>query len=63
MNESANLFFSGVYLGKLLTLYLYSKFSVIIKHKVQNINRVVNKITGVLLVVIAMFQAVKLYAF
>ncbi|RLD27823.1 MAG: hypothetical protein DRI75_08520 [Bacteroidetes bacterium] len=57
------LFFSGVYLGKLLTLYLYSKFSLAIKLRVQNINQIINKITGVLLVVIAVFQIVKLYAF
>ena len=57
------LFFTGIYLGKLLTLYLYSKFSLIIKNRVQNINHTVNKITGILLVVIATFQAVKLYAF
>ncbi len=57
------LFFSGIYLGKLLTLYLYSKFSMVVKTKVHNINRVINKATGVLLVVIAVFQVVKLYIF
>ena len=57
------LFFSGIYLGKLLTLYLYSKFSMVVKTKVHNINRVINKVTGVLLVVIAVFQVVKLYIF
>ncbi|AUP78841.1 LysE family transporter [Flavivirga eckloniae] len=55
------LFFSGVYLGKLLTLYFYSRFSTFIKNKVKNITSVINKITGVLLVVIAFVQAVKLY--
>lgn len=57
------LFFSGIYLGKLLTLYLYSKFSMVVKTRVHNINRVINKVTGVLLMVIAVFQVVKLYAF
>ena len=57
------LFFSGVYIGKILTLYLYSKFSSIIKNRVQNITTIVNKVTGVLLVVIGVVQAIKLYAF
>lgn len=57
------LFFSGIYLGKLLTLYLYSKFSMVVKSRVHNINRVINKVTGVLLMVIAVFHVVKLYAF
>ncbi len=57
------LFFSGVYLGKLLTLYFYSRFSLLIKSKVQNITLVVNKITGALLVVIGVFQVIKLYTF
>ena len=54
------LFFSGVYLGKLLTLYLYSKFSIIIKSKIQNVTLVVNKITGVLLITIGIAQTLKL---
>lgn len=57
------LFFSGIYLGKLLTLYLYSKFSMVVKSRVHNINRVINKVTGVLLMVIAVLNVVKLYAF
>ena len=57
------LFFFGVYIGKVLTLYLYSKFSNIIKHKSQNINLIINKVTGVLLVVIGLVQAIKIYAF
>lgn len=56
------LFFSGIYLGKIVTLYAYSRFSLFIKEKSQNISVKVNKITGVLLIVIAVFQAVKLYA-
>lgn len=55
------LFFLGVYIGKVLTLYFYSKLSSVIKNKVQNISLVVNKVTGVLLVVIGFAQALKLY--
>ena len=54
------LFFTGVYLGKLVTLYLYSKFSMSIKNKVQNITGVINKVTGVLLIIIGIAQAIKL---
>ena len=54
------LFFIGVYFGKLLTLYLYSKFSIVIKNKVQNITMVINKVTGILLFVIGVAQAIKL---
>ena len=57
------LFFFGVYSGKLLTLYLYSRFSLIIKNRVQNMSLIINKVTGVLFVVIGLLQAVKLYAF
>jgi len=55
------LFFFGVYIGKLLTLYFYSRISIVIKNKVQNISLVINKVTGVLLLVIGFVQAVKLY--
>ena len=57
------LFFFGVYIGKLFTLFLYSRFSLLIKNKVQNITLIINKVTGVLLVIIGMLQAVKLYVF
>jgi threonine/homoserine/homoserine lactone efflux protein len=55
------LFFSGVYLGKLLTLYGYSKMSVIIKDRVKNITLIVNKLTGILLVIIGIIQSAQLY--
>ncbi|MEM9681476.1 MAG: LysE family transporter [Bacteroidota bacterium] len=55
------LFFAGVYAGKISTLYLYSKFSLVIKNKFNNINVVINKVTGVLLFVIGLFQFAKLY--
>ena len=54
------LFFAGVYIGKLITLYLYSRFSISIKNKVQNITLVINKVTGVLLIIIGIAQAIKL---
>lgn len=57
------LFFFGVYTGKLLTLMLYSRFSTIIKNRVSNLTLIINKVTGVLLVVVGIAQAVKLYAF
>lgn len=55
------LFFAGVYFGKVVTLYLYSKFSLIIKNKVQNITLVLNKVTGILLIVIAVINTAKIY--
>lgn len=54
------LFFAGVYTGKMTTLYLYSKFSLAIKNRVQNITLVINKVTGILLIIIGLAQAVKL---
>ncbi|MEO1031941.1 MAG: LysE family transporter [Bacteroidota bacterium] len=55
------LFFFGVYIGKLLTLYLYGKFSLVIKQKFENINAVINKVTGSLLFVIGVVNVFKLY--
>ncbi|MGC6432080.1 MAG: hypothetical protein ACON5F_13625 [Jejuia sp.] len=55
------LFFFGVYLGKLLTLFGYSKMSMLVKKRIQNINLIVNKVTGVLLVVIGIIQSLQLY--
>jgi len=62
MNTSLTIlfvFFSGVYLGKLLTLYGYSRFSILIKNKVQNIASIINRVIGVLLFVIGSIQLVK----
>lgn len=56
------LFFLGVYLGKLLTLYGYSILSLIIKNRMHNINTVVNKVIGVLLICISFIQALNIYA-
>ena len=54
------LFFTGVYLGKFAVLYLYGKFSTLLKNKVANITSAVDKVTGVLLVIIAVAQMIKL---
>lgn len=62
MNSSLTIlfvFFSGVYLGKLVTLYGYSRFSILIKNKVQNIAAMINKVIGVLLFVIGSIQILK----
>ena len=55
------LFFVGVYIGKILTLYLYSKFSLVIKQKFENINAIINKVTGSLLFFIGLINVVKIY--
>lgn len=57
------LFFSGVYTGKLLTLYFYSKISLHIKHRVNNITYLLNKITGLLLIIVGALQSLKLYIY
>lgn len=57
------LFFFGVYIGKILTLYFYSRFSLLIKNRVQNISIIINKVTGTLLIVIGLVQAIKLYTY
>jgi L-lysine exporter family protein LysE/ArgO len=55
------LFFVGVYAGKILTLYLYSKFSLVIKRKFENINTIINKVTGSLLFFIGLVNVFKIY--
>ncbi|RNC84273.1 MAG: hypothetical protein ED556_12540 [Winogradskyella sp.] len=54
-------FFIGVYLGKTLTLYFYGKFSVYMMRKFSNVNQIINKVTGSLLVSVGMLQFAKLY--
>ena len=56
------IFFLGVFLGKLGTLYIYSRFSIVIKKRFQNINYIINRVTGIILLAIAIVQAVKWYA-
>ncbi|NER12591.1 LysE family transporter [Leptobacterium flavescens] len=55
------LFFAGVYLGKVLTLYLYGKSSMLIKNKFANISKTVNKFIGILLIAIAAIQFIRLF--
>jgi threonine/homoserine/homoserine lactone efflux protein len=55
-------FFFGVYLGKVFALYLYGKFSILIKNRIRNVSMALNKLTGVLLIIIALFQGIKIYA-
>lgn len=57
------LFLTGVFLGKVITLYGYGKFSNVLKVKMKNITTKVNRIIGLLLVGIALIQFVKLYYF
>jgi len=52
-------FFSGVYLGKLLTLYGYSRLSMLLKNRVQNIASIINRVIGVLLFAIGCVQLMK----
>ncbi len=55
------LFFTGVYLGKLLTLYFYSKLSVVLSKKLTAITGTINHIVGVLLIAIGVLQYLKIY--
>lgn len=55
------LFFFGVFIGKLFTLYFYSKISLIIKNKVNNITHILNKVTGILLITVGVLQPLKTY--
>ncbi|MFT6337230.1 MAG: threonine/homoserine/homoserine lactone efflux protein [Saprospiraceae bacterium] len=57
------LFVIGVFLGKVLTLYCYGRFSNILKVKVKNITTSINRVIGVLLVCISIFQMTKLFYF
>lgn len=55
------LFFTGIYIGKVFTLYIYGKFSIYIQQKFKNVNMLINKVTGSLLFFGGVFQVVKLY--
>lgn len=57
------LFLIGVYVGKIGTLYGYSKASLLIKNKVQDIASAMNRFIGALLVVIGILQLSKLLFF
>ncbi|GGI56608.1 LysE family transporter [Winogradskyella haliclonae] len=55
------LFFLGVYIGKVFTLYIYGKFSVFMERKFKNVNLLINKVTGSLLFTVGILQFIKLY--
>lgn len=55
------LFFVGVYAGKVLTLFLYSKFSLVIKRKFENINAIISKVSGSLLFFVGLGNVFKIY--
>ena len=54
-------FFIGVYSGKVLTLFFYGKFSLFMQQKFNNFSLIFNKITGVLLIIVGLFQFIKVY--
>ena len=55
------LFLIGIFLGKLSALYSYARFSHILKLKIKDIVSKINRVIGVLLTVISIFQFVKLF--
>lgn len=57
------LFLLGVYVGKISTLYGYSRASLLLKNKVGHIARAMDQLIGILLVVIGIFQLFKLLFF
>lgn len=54
------LFLIGVFLGKVITLYGYGKFSNVLKVKMKHITTKINRFIGVLLVCVSVFQFTKL---
>ena len=54
------LFFAGVFMGKVFTLWLYIQLSNQVRKHVRNITLLVNKAVGVLLVLVGIIQWVKL---
>lgn len=54
------LFLIGAYLGKVITLYGYGKFSHLLRVRVKNITTTINRLIGVLLICISIFQVTKL---
>ncbi|NER16082.1 LysE family transporter [Spongiivirga citrea] len=55
------LFIIGVFSGKVITLYGYGKFSHMLKVRMKNITTRINRVIGVLLVCISIFQFTKLF--
>ena len=57
------LFLIGAFFGKVVTLYGYGKFSRLLKVKMKNITTRINRVIGILLVCISIFQFTKLFYF
>ncbi len=55
------LFMVGAYFGKVITLYGYGKFSHVLKVRMKNITTRINRVIGVLLVCVSIFQFTKLF--
>ena len=53
------LFFVGVFLGKAGTLYSYATFANVLKTRIKGITGKINKIIGVLLIVLSLLQIAK----
>jgi len=54
------LFFSGVFLGKVLTLYGYGRLGYLIQNKKSNFKCFINRLIGAILIIISIVQAIKL---
>ncbi len=57
------LFFSGVFLGKVLTLYGYGRLGYLIQNRKSNFKCFVNRLVGVMLIIIGLIQGAKLLLF
>jgi threonine/homoserine/homoserine lactone efflux protein len=57
------IFLLGVFIGKVVTLIGYGKFSFLLKVKIKNITTVINRVIGCVLICISLAQFVKLYYF
>lgn len=57
------LFFSGVFLGKVLTLYGYGRLGHLIQNKKSNFKCFINRLIGVILIIISVIQVIKLSLF
>ncbi|WP_055437200.1 LysE family transporter [Lacinutrix algicola] len=55
------LFLIGVFIGKIITLYGYGRFSHILKVNMKNITTRINRIIGALLICVSIFQFTKLF--
>ena len=54
------LFFIGVFLGKVITLYAYGKLGYLIQNKKSNFKCFINRLIGVILIIISIIQVIRL---